>query len=132
MPVMAPIVLKDGQSTPVNHTYSPQGLAANLATFRDSLPLAFQDLSVLTNQTRPAAPSNGGHKSTWKFVLPHALSNDGACCVDTQNPPASTFEIGSLISKQATVAQKADLLAYLRSLVLTQEFEDNFLGSTFW
>ncbi len=53
MPALVPLVLKDGQSTPANHTFKPKGGAPGVATLVEStgVPIGDRKITVGLSET---------------------------------------------------------------------------------
>lgn len=120
----ANLVLKDGATPAVDHTYRANGVVGREAHWVDDTTYTrVSEWSTIRVTQRPAAANNDGHKVVTSFVLPHPLADQAGCCVSKDTPPYSRFSIETLRSRFATNAQANDLVAFLRAYVASPQFE---------
>lgn len=112
MPAMAPLVLKDGQSTPANHTFNP--LTTNpVPTFFEAgtTPLANK---VLTCDLRaPGAGANAVYRETVQVVYPvvqDLTGSNGLVTPTVVRVLRKKDEI--LIPASSTLQERKDIVAY--------------------
>lgn len=132
MSTIANIVLKDGASTPAKHTFVPVGSTGNVTTYSEIAVNPYSDRPNITATIRPASASNEGHKTRWRLALPHPLSNEGGCCVDTSNPPVGWFTIETMVNKSLTADEINTLVAFLQNLVQETQFVETVKGQGLW
>lgn len=119
----ADLVLADGATPAVNHTYRADGVVGREAFWvDDTTKTRVSEWSTIKVTQRPAASNNDGHKVVTSFILPHPLADQQGCCVNKDAPPYSRFTIETLRSRFATNAQADDLVAFIRSYVASPQF----------
>ena len=67
MPQFNSIVLKDGQSTPVDHTFTPRGIEDGVATLVETNGVPIGESRITLSQSRN---SNGRIRAVVKFAVP--------------------------------------------------------------
>lgn len=131
MSAITALTLADGQTTPVNHTFSPYQpqSGSNPATWLEKTatsPTGYWRLtqSVLKN-------GNGVYKVKVFVGIPILASVPAGCCVDSNTPVVSYTDICNIefsIPAGSTVAQRKDILAiaknYLASAVASSAVVD--------
>lgn len=132
MPVMANIVLKDGATTPVNHTFNPMSLRNDLGTYVDKSGTTLKTRPSITIGVRPASSSNQGHKVTARITLPHVVTpEDGTCCIPADAVvPFSYVSIEFLRHNVASDQNVKDLLAFLADFVKDAQFTSTASGES--
>lgn len=122
MSAIAPIVLADGQSTPVNHTFSPAGKDANGVTkFEDRSGGVSAGYPTVSLSIRRAGKNSKMNRVTAKIVLP-TLETLGTSSGSGYVPaPSKAFEdsvVVTFMSHERSVrATRKDLWAFLSALV---------------
>lgn len=120
----ANLVLKDGATPAVDHTYRANGVVGREAFWVDDTTFTrASEWSTIRVTQRPSASNNDGHKVVTSFVLPHPLADQAGCCVNKDAAPYSRFSIETLRSRFATNAQANDLVAFIRAYVASPQFE---------
>ncbi len=112
VPAIAPIVIADGKSTPVNHTFDPvttNGSKGDLANRAASIPRGFEKLSL---EVRQAGSSTGSHALRGEMVLPTVAAVDGQDTVVRDNKVSFTLNF----SQQSTAQDRKDAVALLKNL----------------
>lgn len=131
MPALAPRVLRNAEAADV--TYAVSTFNGSKALFVDQTTESrFANQSTLSEQTRPTAAANDGHKLTVSLALPHPVEDQDGCCVNKDAPPSSYVAINTLASKFATGAQIDDLIALTRSYVNSAAFAELVKGGNNW
>jgi len=124
VPAFADIILADGQTTPVTHTFSPVTIDKNGVAFHadrsGGIALGYPTVSLLTRQ-----PVNGSRavKVIGKVVLPVLDVTSPSTATGIQPAPSKAFDVifafDFTLPERATLAQKSDVLAYARNLIQT-------------
>lgn len=104
MATIGNIVLEDGATSPASHTFVPVSSSNNVTVYSEIAVNPYSDRPNIAVTIRPASATNEGHKTRWRLALPHPLSNEGGCCVDTSNPPVGWFTIETMVNKSLTQA----------------------------
>lgn len=113
MPALGNIVLKDGQSTPVDHTFTPvttNGALAELANRTASSPRGFENLRI--EMLKPAGGATA-YKLRVGFNDPVEANVDGVVTVVRNN----SAEIKLNFSADSTAQERLDTLAMMASLL---------------
>lgn len=126
MPQLAPRVLNNG-TDPV--TYDVSTFDGRKTVFV-AAATRFAESSTLTEETRPTASKNDGHKVSVTLALPHPVGDQDGCCVNKDAPPVSFLNLNTLASKFATNAQRAEFLALIRSYVNSTAFGALVVGGS--
>jgi len=122
MSSLSDLVLADGQTTPVNHTfvgYQPQN-ATNPAIWQNSeasTPAGFRRLTLSVSQ-----PKKAGAPYKVRMVIsdPVLASIPVGCCVDTNIPQVSYvdfFDATFSLAYSSTLANRKDILAYAKNFM---------------
>jgi hypothetical protein len=113
VPAIAPIVIADGKSTPVNHTFDPvttNGSRGDLANRAASIPRGFEKLSL---EVRQAGSSTGSHALRGEMVLPTVAAVDGQDNVVRENKFSFTFNFSQL----STAQDRKDAITLAKNLL---------------
>lgn len=113
MAAIANVVLGDGASPTVNHTYKPASINGPLATWVDATrsdgkPAGF---SLLTLSNTPPSGNSKVYKVRLKLVIPY--SDD--LFVDPANVYSTTTEVTFLLPTRSDQTQRLDALAMIAS-----------------
>lgn len=125
MAAVANIILADGQSTPVNHTFNPTDIKSDVVTYHDKSSGIIAGFPRVTIGRRLATPSNRNVKTTSRVYLPVLETAATAASGFTPGPTLSYALSGNVdvvIPDRATAAERADLYAYLKNLVANAVF----------
>jgi hypothetical protein len=109
MPAMANIVINDGKSTPVAHTFAPvttDGSAASLANRAASIPRGFELLGV---EVRKPQSATGSYRVQVDMTLPVVAAVDGT----DQVVKTSKASLVLNISQDSTTAERKDMRVLL-------------------
>lgn len=115
MPAIAAITLADGQSTPVNHTFTPIGRKDNLVEYADttsSTVIGRPRLMISTKRTQVPTVNN---RTQYKIVVPvvDSVTNPGSPFI--VNVPLLNIEVANLESVPDAVLK--DLVAYGKGIL---------------
>ncbi len=122
MPAIGNIVIADGQTTPVNHTFSPVGINADMvAMWDDRSPgyaIGYNNLSVSLRK-----PSNGGgarnYKAQLKLVLPTLEVTSPSTSTGIQPAPTKAYDcmvnVEFVLPERSSVQNRKDLLTLLKN-----------------
>jgi len=130
---MSNIVLNDATSpTPVARTFYPISLVNNLGKWNNNASGTLATWPAITSSIRPAAASNGGHKTIWKIELPVQVTpDDGECCTPKGTPlPRNMVTIETLRANESSAQEISDLIAFLQGLVSNSQFVATVKGES--
>lgn len=130
MPTNAPIVIADAASTPVNHTFSPIGIAGDLATFKERISGVPVGYPVLTVSMRDPVQGSPVYRAVVKLMLPTVVTTtdvsgktvtsvDHTCVgnMDFQFPVKSTLQNRKdLVKLMANALGNTSIQAVLQDL----------------
>jgi hypothetical protein len=116
MPSNAPIVIADGASTPVNHTFNPESVVGRLATFQEvtsGVPVGYPKL---TFSTKAPSSSDGAWTVQLRLTQPKVITTTDTTgktvtSVDYTNLADLTFKV----SARSTLQERKDLRVLLDS-----------------
>lgn len=121
MPAFANVVLNDGQATPVAHTFGPNVLNNELASYQDrssGISLGYPVLTVTASD--PKSP-NGVSKVRMKVVVPILETATGTSTGGFAPAPTKAYDLtydGTFfLPARATLAQRKDIRAYAQNLL---------------
>jgi len=119
MPQNQSIVIKDGASTPVNHTYMPSKIDSNnVATFQERVSGVPVGYPTLTWSLRAPSPQSATYKMVGKLTLPKVVSatdSSGVSVMRVDYTNIGTIEL--VVSSRSTKQERTDLRAQLQSLL---------------
>lgn len=117
---IAVLTLADGQSTPVNHTFSPVRIdSAGVAKWVDrsgGIAIGFPSVTLSIRE-----PSKGqkDYKIIRKVVFPVLDISSPSTSTGIQPAPSRAFELKNTtewsLPERSTAAQRADILAYCKN-----------------
>jgi len=125
MSAIAPLTLADGQATPVNHTFNPIAIdASGVARWADrSGGIAIGYPVVSFSVKAPAAKGSRNYRIVAKVTVPTLEQTSPSTATGIQPAPSVAYNlIGNLefvIPERSTLAQRKDLLAYVKNLMAT-------------
>lgn len=132
MPANSNIVIADGASTPVNHTYVPAGLdgSVGIARFVERSDGVFVGEPKLDVTIRPVTKGQPTRKATVSLSVPKRVVNpDGSVTVSYENLGKAEFTV----SATSTTAERKNLRVLLANALLNttvaQAVDNN---ETFW
>jgi hypothetical protein len=122
MAAQATVTLTDGQSTPVNHAFNPNGVTAGVAMWRNTVGGIAAGFEVLTSSIRET--KNGpkpGNVVTLKLNVPVMETISGADLAGYTPQPSVAFELEAIVTFRAparcTKQQRKDLRVMLADLL---------------
>jgi len=121
---MDSIILADGQSTPVNHTFTPTQTTP-VAVWTEKLGVPIGEPYV----TLSYSPSNQKRRTNRVKAtvnVPVLKAVTGSVDGYAPSPAISHTSLGTIevvTSDRSTAAQRADILAFLKGFVNSDEFE---------
>lgn len=133
MTAIAALTLADGQATPVNHTFSPDGIDSNLvAKWSDRVGGIAIGFPVVTFSRRAPNKGSRNYKVTAKVVFPVLEVTSPSTSTGIQPAPTKAYDllasVDFVLPERSTQAQRKDLLAflknYLASAVITSAVND--------
>lgn len=118
-------------------TYSFAGNAAGVTSYMETSAGVRSGFSSLTAEARLAPVQSSPSKGTpprdhvkWKLNVPFVADEASACACPGNVLDTEALVIDMSGSAGLTLAQRTDVLARLRALVLTTEFGNSFLYYT--
>lgn len=130
MPAIKPLVLADGQATPVNHTFTPvnpqTGTAKNLtaSTWQQLNGESFVGARRVTMSVVPDFKVNGVSKVRIVIADPAISTPSQGCCTDTSISQVSYTDFANIhfnIASNAPLAKRKDILAFAKSILASTE-----------
>lgn len=123
MPAFANIVLADGQTTPVNHTFAPvtidQSGVAVLADRSSGIAIGFP---VLTMLVRPSTKTSRNYKVSAKVIVPTLEVTSPSTATGIQPAPTKAYDcmatIEFVMPERSTSLERQNLLAYMKNLLI--------------
>lgn len=125
MPAIAAIVLKDGQATPVDHTFSPVRVdATSVAKYADRSGGIAIGYPILTMQVRDPVGNNSKsrvYKVTLKVWAPVLEATAPSTATGIQPAPMVAYTqsctVEFLLPERSTRLNRQDILAYAKNLL---------------
>lgn len=117
MAAIANIVLADGQTTPVNKTFSPQDCTSALATWTDrssGIAIGFPELTLSVTR------NSESHKVVGKVVVPvmETISGDaGGYAPSPKVAYAVTGKVEMVLPNRSTLQNRKDMQAFIKNLM---------------
>lgn len=122
MPNNAPITIKDGQATPVDHVFNPKGQTqnGNEYVFRDTKSgvVEFGQIQI-TLSRRPDSSSSNTEKVELKIQRPEVVTQTVNGVSQSAVAYSDLFTGSFTVSKTSTAQNRTDLLAYAKNLLGT-------------
>jgi len=125
MPAIAPIVINDGAVAPVAHTFAPESIAADIATWTDRVTGIAVGYSYLTQQVRkPVKGSNSKvYKVTLKLWVPTLEVTSPSTGTGIQPAPTKAYDcmcvMEWLLPERASTQNRKDLYALVKNWLAT-------------
>jgi hypothetical protein len=119
MPAFGSVVLNDGATTPVAHTFSPETLQGNQAKMVDrssGIPVGYPRLTI--DLASPKGNANGNYRGMLRIQLP---AMEALSVADSGFIPAPTKAYENIatvefqLSGRGTLQNRKDLIAYLKN-----------------
>lgn len=115
------IVINDGATTPVAHTFSPSRVAPDLVTYQDRSAGVVAGFNILTIGTRFADKKNGAQKVTVRIALPTLAVTAPTTTTGIQPVPTAAYEcfanIEFVLPSPSSVQNRKDLLAFVKNSI---------------
>lgn len=114
------LVLANGESTPVDHTFSPIEVAPNLVTYQDKTADTILGRPTVTLGRRRPSVANGNTKYTFRVRLPVLEATDVAASGYTPGPTVAytlSANVDVVLPSRASQAEIDDLAAYAANLI---------------
>lgn len=126
---IAVLTLADGQSTPVNHTFSPVRIdSAGVAKWVDRVGGIAIGFPTVTLSIREPSKGQKDYKVIRKVVVPVLDISSPSTSTGIQPAPSRAFELKCTtewaLPERSTAAQRADLLAYCKNFDATTVLTD--------
>jgi hypothetical protein len=125
MPAIAALTVADGESTPVNHTFSPAGINADGVAFYENrvtgIQVGYESLSI--GIRRPAKQANGSrnNKVTLKMSLPTLEVTSPATGTGIQPAPTKAYDVMCAVEfvlpERCTKQERDNLLTMVANLL---------------
>lgn len=119
MATVASIVINDGASTPVAHTFAPSRVAPELVTYQDRSAGVVAGFNILSIGTRYADKKNGAQKVTVRMALPTLAVTAPTTTTGIQPVPVAAFEcfanIEFVLPSPSSVQNRKDLITLVKN-----------------
>lgn len=127
MASIASMTLADGQTTPVNHTFSPVGIdQVGVAKWEDRVSGIALGFPVVSFSLRAPTKGSRNYKMTAKVVTPVLEVTSPSTATGIQPAPTLAYDIianvDMVLPERSTLAQRKDLLAYLKNFMANAAF----------
>lgn len=124
MAAIAPVVLLDGQSTPVSHTFNPVTIdAAGVAKWTDRVNGIALGYPALTLLVRNPTKDSRSFKVTCKVVTPILELTSPSTATGIQPAPTKAYDLLAtlefVLPERSSLAERQNLFAYVKNM-----FED--------
>lgn len=122
MSAIAPLVLADGQATPVNHTFNPVNIdSAGVAKWADRSGGIALGYPVVTLSSRQPTAQSRNYKVTAKVVVPVLDITSPSTGTGIQPAPSKAYDvwcnIDFVLPERSTLQQRKDILAYVKNFL---------------
>jgi len=122
MTAIAALVLADGQTTPVNHTFSPVNIdQAGVARWADRSGGISLGFPIITFSLRQPTKGSRNYKLSAKVVTPVLEVTSPSTSTGIQPAPTKAYDltlnIEAVLPERSTPPQRKDLLAYGKALL---------------
>jgi hypothetical protein len=126
MSQIAPIVLADGKSTPVNHTFSPVHVRDGVAMYADRSTGIQVGFATIQTQMRDPVGKSRLNKVMMKIDVPVLEQTSPSTTTGIQPAPTKAYSLAvdlvAMLPERSTLAERKDLLAFLRNFVAGSVF----------
>lgn len=121
MPAIANIVINDGATTPVAHTFSPDGFTGEMCEFHDKIGGISIGYPKITAKSVSPSRTSKMYKVTYKIVLPVLETISGTSSNGFAPAPTLAYSLEAnmtFISPQrSTLQNRVDVLAFAKNLL---------------
>lgn len=120
MPAIGNLVINDGATTPVAHTFGPVGIEGKTATFADRIggvPVGYGKVSLSIRE--PTNGSSGVFKVGIKILIPTLEQTSASTATGIQPAPTVAYvtaaHLDLLMPARGTLQNRKDILAYVKN-----------------
>jgi len=128
MSQVSSIVINDGATTPVAHTFAPSRVAVDLVTYQDRSAGVVAGFNILTIGTRFADKRNSAQKVTVRLALPTLAVTAPTTTTGIQPVPVAAYEcfasVEFVLPSACSLQNRKDLLALVKNLLATTVISD--------
>lgn len=122
MAAIAVLTLANGETTPVNHTFSPVNIdAAGVAKWADRIGGIALGYPVVTMSLRQPSKGSRNYKLTAKVVTPVLEVTSPSTATGIQPAPTKAYDIlmtvDMVLPERSTLQQRKDASAFLRNFL---------------
>lgn len=116
MPSFTTLTLADGQSTPINHTFTPVSLTGGIGVWNDRSKSVLLEQPYVTAKTSKPSNASGLLRQQFTLNVPLYSAVDGK----QLNNVGATVEVR--IPANSTQAQRDDIAAYVKNFAASTVF----------
>lgn len=130
MATFANIVIKDGQATPVDHTYAPAYRRDNELGWADRSAGVLAGYRNVSLQVRPATNQNAGTRVSIKVKDPRLATlgvNDQGIIPTPVKAYETLAELSFMLPSGTDRQARLDILAYVSNLLANQQIKDSII-----
>lgn len=120
MPAIGNVVISDGATTPVAHTFAPVGIDGTVATYADrsgGIPVGYWTLSIGLRE--PVKNGAAVYKVTAKLLLPILEQTSPSTATGIQPAPTVGYTMAAnvefLLPARSTLQNRKDVLALCKN-----------------
>lgn len=113
MPAIAALTIKDGASTPVDHTFSPVTTNGSKAEWADRSPASPAAFLGITHEVRRPASATAAQRVIIGMNIPVLETINGVATVTRFSSAKVELNFANL----STVQERKDLLAYVKNFL---------------
>lgn len=125
MAAVANIVLANGETIPVNHTFAPAIVTSPLVEFHDRVGGIVAGFGRISFGVRPPTKGSDAYKMTIKVVVPTLEQTSPSTATGIQPAPTRAYDLLSVVDlvfpTRSTLAERKNLFAYLKNLLAKAE-----------
>lgn len=133
MPAVSSIIINDGATTPVAHTFSPTKVEGPLATYHDRAGGVSIGYPALSIQAVQPSKSQRLYKTTLKVVMPVLENVTGTSSSGFTPAPTKAYDMVAIVHvlapERSTTQNRKDILAFVKNALahatLTSVVQDN-------
>lgn len=119
MSAIAAKVLADGQTVPVNHTFSPVTIAGEVAKWQDRAPAVALGYLTLTQFLRQPSKDSRVYKLSLKVVTPVLEVTAPTTLTGIQPAPTKAYDLLGVVEfvlpERSSLQERKDILAYVKN-----------------
>jgi hypothetical protein len=127
MPAIAPIVIYDGATPPVGHSFNPESIIGDVATWTDRATGIAVGYSYMTQQVRKPVKGSTSkvYKVTQKVWVPTLEVTSPSTSTGIQPAPTQAYQcmcvLEWLLPERSNVANRKDLYAFVYNYLATSQ-----------